>query len=256
MTPNASRQLLEAARQVQVGSANGKSLGKQRLLSALATGTITATAAAAEASYAGAALGAAASSTGAATGSLVGLATSAVVVGALTGALAMGISSTLKSPRPTQESKPNIALVAHQPKAIPSTPLAVVESITEPQSEASAATTATAAPSHTVKSERPSIEEETRLLQRAQGAMNRRLYADALQILDEYDRRFSVARLGEEAMALRVLVHCQTGHLVDARRWASLLTERHANSALLGRLRASCPQAFIASKRTIVEQSE
>lgn len=244
MTHEESRRLLDAARGVRIVSSRGHAVGRKRLLSAIAAGTVTAKALSAEASLAGSTLGVGGTATTIA-GSLLGLAGSAIAVGIATGTLLL--SPGTEPVATTQKAPASVSTSALKPQTDPgSTPRILSEHIAplEPTIVAPIAERVEVAPISPNKRERPSIEEETQLLQRAQGAFRRGLYDDALQLLLVHEKTFPQARLGEEAAALRVLVYCQLGRIGDAKRWARFFVENYTSSALWNRLKASCPQVL------------
>jgi hypothetical protein len=242
MTRADSRKLLDVAREVRVVPTRGRLSGRKRLLFAMATGAVTAKALSAEASLLATVAGG--SSIVATTSSMLSLALSAVTVGLITGTLVMSPGTepvvryqqtSVVSPKTTTTSQ---AIV--EKKSLVTTEVAVANPGDSVEPVPVSKVTATVLP----KRERPSLEDETQLLQSAQGAFRRGLNADALDLLSDYDRKFPSPHLGEEATALRVLVHCQMGRTGDAKRWARYFVDRYGTSALLNRLLTSCPQAF------------
>jgi hypothetical protein len=178
-------------------------------------------------------------------GSLLGLAGSAIAVGIAAGTLLL--SPGTEPIITTQKAPASARTLASQPvKVTEVPPMGVSEPIMklEPTIVAPPRVSVAVVPESAIKRERRSIEEETQSLQRAQGAFRRGLYDDALQFLLEHEKKFPQARLGEEATALRILVHCRLGRIGDAKRWARIFIENYASSALWNRLKSSCPQAL------------
>ncbi len=81
---------------------------------------------------------------------------------------------------------------------------------------------------------------ETALIASAQAATNRGQAARALELLDEYDRRFERGALGEERAAARVFALCSAGRHAAARTEAARFLERWPRSPQAPRVGQAC----------------
>ncbi len=81
---------------------------------------------------------------------------------------------------------------------------------------------------------------ETALIASAQAATNRGQAARALELLDEYDRRFERGALGEERAAARVFALCSAGRHAAARTEAARFLARWPRSPQAPRVGQAC----------------
>lgn len=84
------------------------------------------------------------------------------------------------------------------------------------------------------------LAEETRLVRSAQVALRAHDTAEAGHRIDEHARRFPHGVLREERMTLRVLVLCENGDVVQAKRLRAELDRSFPGSSHAARLEASC----------------
>ncbi|HXX68558.1 MAG TPA: hypothetical protein VEK07_15325 [Polyangiaceae bacterium] len=84
------------------------------------------------------------------------------------------------------------------------------------------------------------LQEEVRLLSRAEQQMNDGLLPDALKTLEEHERRFPTGALTEERMAARVQALCALGRPGDAKGELSRLARAYPGSPHLQSARRVC----------------
>ncbi len=87
-----------------------------------------------------------------------------------------------------------------------------------------------------------SLQEELKLLQRAQKALTGSEPGPALETLEEHAARFPEGALKEERMAARVMALCGLGRVEDARAEARKLSDEAPGSPYAERIRGSCAQ--------------
>ena len=182
------------------------------------------------------------------------LAKSALAI-AVTGGLATGAWLTLRTPRPAHPpvaSPPPAPLVA---KPAPAVPVAETPSREPPPSNP--AREPGKVPSYRKLNRPPmppaptdrspavgaddGLRAETEALRLAQQALRKGRPEQALRLLDEQDLRFREGLLLQERAAARILALCQAGRVEEARRQAIRFERAWPRSALLGRVRAACP---------------
>jgi RNA polymerase sigma-70 factor (ECF subfamily) len=85
------------------------------------------------------------------------------------------------------------------------------------------------------------LEDETRQLREAHGALQSGDPAKALKLLDEQATTYASGQLREERTAARVLVLCKLGKVDLARAKASEFLRDNPQSPLADRVRGGCP---------------
>jgi len=174
---------------------------------------------------------------------LVALLAAAGVLGGAGGAAALAWSA-----RRTQPSAPVVppAETAAPRLTAPVSPARPASELSPP---ASAAAPRGAAPTTTARAtgrgRAPGeLSAETALIASAQAATNRDEAARALELLDEYERRFGNGALAEEHAAARVLALCSAGRRAAARAEAARFLARWPRSPQAARVRQACaPEA-------------
>ena len=86
----------------------------------------------------------------------------------------------------------------------------------------------------------PGLAAELQLLTAAQTALRDGRGADALALLERYDRAFPVGQLLGERLAAEVFAACQQGNRARAARAAQRFLQNDSSSVLAGRVRRSC----------------
>jgi hypothetical protein len=84
-----------------------------------------------------------------------------------------------------------------------------------------------------------SLAQETALLRRARAALSEGRPAAAIEVLRDYDRRFSSPRLAEEADAVRTMARCRLSP-DDPRALADAFVARHGGSLFRKQVDAAC----------------
>jgi hypothetical protein len=141
---------------------------------------------------------------------------------------------------PTKQVEPAVAVTPAPPVAAPA-----VSSTSRSSDERRASGVST--PGRPVSSDGASLPEaapglaaELELLNAAQAALRDGRSAQALQLLQRYDRTFPHGQLVGERLAAEVFAACQVGERARATRAAERFLQRDARSVLAGRVQRSC----------------
>lgn len=86
------------------------------------------------------------------------------------------------------------------------------------------------------------LEEETRKLREAHGAMQSGDPQKALKLLDEQSSRFAEGQLADERAVARILALCKLGRDAEARAATAELLRTSPSSPLLSRVKSGCPK--------------
>ena len=142
---------------------------------------------------------------------------------------------------------PSVALAAS--RAAPVEPTAPVVSarvasdvlLLPAEKPAVSATTPTRSPGEGLPAEpAPGLSAELSLLTATQAALRDGRGAEALSLIDSYDRKFPGGQLLGERLAAEVFAACQVGDRARATRAAQRFSQRDSSSVLAGRVRRSC----------------
>ncbi len=169
---------------------------------------------------------------------LVALLAAAGVLGAAGGAAALAWSArragtSAQAPPPeTAATAPLTARAAPARPANEPSPPAIVAAPSSPAPPATTRAAARRAPGE--------LAAETALIASAQAATNRGQAGRALELLDQYERRFGGGALAEEHAAARVLALCSAGRRAAARAEAAQFLARWPRSPQAARVRQAC----------------
>lgn len=170
-------------------------------------------------------------------GLVVGLLISGGVVGATQyfSGVSMPAPPGVASAPPSAARSPRSAPVATVAAADPSAQRSFAET------SASSATTPPRAPSEASPAE-PALRlsAELELMTAAQAALRDGRAAQALSLIERYDRTFPTGQLRGERLAAEVFAACLAGDRPRATRAAQRFSQRDVSSVLAGRVRRSC----------------
>lgn len=155
---------------------------------------------------------------------------SAAVANSAVAALPAPSSAAAERPSPEQPAAASPAEPA-APEALPAAPTA--KPATPVKASAAAATKAPEDP----------LEDETRRLREAHGALQSGDPEKALHLLDEQSAAYAGGQLREERAAARVLTLCKLGKVDEARAAAAAFLRDNPRSPLSDRVRGGCPAA-------------
>jgi hypothetical protein len=200
------------------------------------------------------AAGAAVTAAGASTTALGAVVAKSALVLGISGALVGGgwfAWRTFQPAPPAAESissAPRIARPAapaiheeDEPTLEPPSPSATKEPVKAPVYRRTVRPATPAEPAaHATAPAEDGLREETAALRLAQQALREKDPEQALQLLDEQDRRFQTGLLPQERAAARIMALCQAGRVEEARTQASRFERQWPRSPLLGRVRSAC----------------
>ena len=136
--------------------------------------------------------------------------------------------------RPAAATPPRTVI---EPTALPSTEEAVpTAAVPAPEAPATAARAARSEAKPTASA---ALAEEISSLDAARSALSRGDGAGALSLLDAYGREHPRGRLQLEAEVLRIDALAKSGRIAEAKEHARVFLQRHPNSVLASRVRAT-----------------
>jgi hypothetical protein len=236
-----ARELVELCRDSDDPSDDDRQRVRRRIAAAAGLGTATlATQVAKGATLAGSAV---------AGKTAVATVTTGKVATLLFGGLAAGViassAAALTWPPPSKDSgreerRSEAAVVA--PELEERRPASSRAPVQDPTGEQSLAITpvAEAKAARSVRPERSTLAEETRLLERARAALAAGDPAGALGLATEHTRTYPRGALAEEAAVTRILALCRLGRTLEASGATARFLALSPKSPLRGRVEASC----------------
>ena len=154
------------------------------------------------------------------------------------------------APAPPSVIAPSAAADTASPTSPSAEPAAVPRPATEPSDSPASSSSAGVRPSGATvaspkapdaDSPKDPLEDETRQLREAHGALQSGDPGKALKLLDEQATTYASGQLREERAAARVLALCKLGKVDEARAKAAEFLRDNPQSPLADRVRAGCP---------------